>query len=109
MATPLQSRAYGLYGRASYLDRNGREREACAYYERALKRGLDSETRAQALTFLGSSHYNLRNWQRSQVFFQRALRALHSLAQPPDCTVKGKPIVKFVQDRLKRLQVRAHN
>lgn len=61
------------YQCASTYDRAGEEREAVAYYERALQQGLSGRERRGALLGLGSTYRNIGELERSRETFLKGL------------------------------------
>ncbi|MBI4051012.1 MAG: tetratricopeptide repeat protein [Elusimicrobia bacterium] len=105
-APDTQQKAQALYDLAAHLDEKGVGKEAWQYYEQAIKAGLDDATHAQALTFLGSTYYNLGERRKALLKFEEARHALQTLPKLPSCTIKGKPILAFVRYRLEELRGR---
>lgn len=72
-AKSQQGEALAYYDLGVFHDNNSREAEATPYYLKALKLGLDVNTRAKALAYLSSSLYKTGNFQEA---LKRCLQSL---------------------------------
>jgi tetratricopeptide (TPR) repeat protein len=90
-ARTKRAQATAYYQLGLFHDNNNREAEAIPNYEKALRLGLTSETRGQALAWLASSLYKTR----------RPKLALLSLKRARSVT-RSEPLRQFLQ----RLELR---